>query len=584
MASRYRAWVLALPMMLAAACGGGKGGEGDGKNDPIVPGGKADDLYSDCQLAQVLAYLNSPATTSEVLRADGVHSRAAENLMAHRNGLDGLPGTADDDFFGDIQEVDDVYYVGPRAMEQLVGATGHRCAYDPVAEVIFSPQAYNSSHLARVAALIDGAQRTIDVAMYSFSDYSILNALEAAVARGVVVRFIFESANSDRMDPEGTFSARLEDIGINVRYINKIMHHKFAIFDGPAYSLDGAYEGTLVTGSGNWSNSAGTRYDENTVIITGSGELLLRFQKEFNHLWANSRDFVWNDALDLVQTMEINDYMIVDDPMVDAAYTSTNFRTRVTHYGPTFSVITGSNAVADKLVELIGNATQSIHVASGHLRSRPVADALMAKAASHPAMDIRVLLDNQEYISQSYHNDQEDQLRECLLASGEDFQEQQECYDRGYYYSYPVHDAGIPLKFKYYCYRWHYAYAVQMHHKYLVFDGRMVASGSYNLSDNAEHNTMENLVIYDGARFAELVYAFEQNFEQLWVQGEAENLYSDLLQLIETTQDPFPIVFAPMALDWNQVTYLKAAIRDHCPDINSDAFRNHPEDHKWCYR
>ena len=591
MVLRSRTWILFAVALSAltlttAACGGDDGGgeDADGKNDPIVPGGKADDIYSDCQIAQVLAHVNTPSVTDEVLRADGVHSRAAGNIYAYRNGFDGIPRTGDDDFFDDIQELDDVYFVGPKAMEQLVAATGHRCDYDPMADVIFSPQSYESSHLTRAAELIDAAEQTIDVAMYSFREYNILDALEAAVGRGVQVRFIFESANNDRREPEGTFSARLEDIGINVRYVNKIMHHKFAIIDGPAYSLDGAYEGTLITGSGNWSNSAGTRYDENTVIVTGSGELLLRFQKEFNHLWANSRDFVWDESLELYETMEITDRMIVDDPMVDAVYTSANFRTRLTHYGPTFTVITGSNEVADALVDLIGNASQSIHVASGHLRSRPVADALMAKAAANPGMDIRVLLDNQEYISLWYHQQQYARLVDCLNESGGDLKKQQECYDRGYYYSYPVHEAGIPLKFKYYCYRWHYSYAVQMHHKYMVVDGEIVASGSYNLSDNAEHNTMENMVVYDGRRFAGLVSDFEQNFEELWVEGEADNLYTDLLDLIENTRDPFPIVFEPMALTWDQVTQLKEAIRTNCPDVSSDEYRNHPEDHRWCNR
>lgn len=42
------------------------------------------------------------------------------------------------------------------------------------------------------------------------------------------------------------------------------------------------------------------------------------------------------------------------------------------------------------------DADESIWVGSGHLRSRPVAEALIAKRAADPMIDIRVYLDGQE--------------------------------------------------------------------------------------------------------------------------------------------------------------------------------------------
>ena len=57
-------------------------------------------------------------------------------------------------------------------------------------------------------------------------------ALGAAAQRGVSIRVIFEGAGGDRSDPDGSVSAQLEEVGIEVRYVNKIMHHKFAIIDG----------------------------------------------------------------------------------------------------------------------------------------------------------------------------------------------------------------------------------------------------------------------------------------------------------------------------------------------------------------
>src|SRR5690606_37015653 len=122
----------------------------------VVPGGKADGSdFSECELAAVPAWLNEGAPVEALIEA-GVHSRAARNIVEHRDGPDGTFGTADDDLFDDIQAVDGVYYVGPVAIQQLVAAVESRCVTGRM-EVIFSPQPYDRSHLARVRQLIDGA-------------------------------------------------------------------------------------------------------------------------------------------------------------------------------------------------------------------------------------------------------------------------------------------------------------------------------------------------------------------------------------------------------------------------------------------
>ncbi len=68
----------------------------------------------------VLRLLADRTTTLAVLD-DSVplDRRAAENLIAHRDGADGVFGTADDDAFDTIAEVDTIPYVGPVALERL---------------------------------------------------------------------------------------------------------------------------------------------------------------------------------------------------------------------------------------------------------------------------------------------------------------------------------------------------------------------------------------------------------------------------------------------------------------------------------
>lgn len=68
----------------------------------------------------LLEFLNDTGTTFEILDEQvGLDSRAAENLIAHRDGADLLAGTGDDDYFDTMDEVDAISWVGPVAVETL---------------------------------------------------------------------------------------------------------------------------------------------------------------------------------------------------------------------------------------------------------------------------------------------------------------------------------------------------------------------------------------------------------------------------------------------------------------------------------
>jgi cardiolipin hydrolase len=54
-----------------------------------------------------------------------------------------------------------------------------------------------------------------------------------------------------------------------------------------------------------------------------------------------------------------------------------------------------------------------------------------------------------------------------------------------------------------------------MHHKFALFDGRLLANGSFNWTRSATHNNDENLVVTDDAN---LVRVFGLQFGKLWQQ------------------------------------------------------------------
>ena len=453
-------------------------------------------------------------------------------------------------------------------------------------EVVFSPAPAEASHLVRIAKEIDGAKKSVDIAIYSYSDAKIAAAIKAAVARGVTVRFIFNDAGPDARLPDlaaraASTTGKIEEGGADVRYVNKIMHHKLLIVDGPRDDLARAKTAHIVCGSANWQSSAALRFDENSIFISGNEELALRFQREFDLMWEHTKDFVGRDpALGPDKSLlDITDANITDKPNEHVFFTSTNFTVR----DATFSS-SGANTVGDALVAGINSATHSIHLASTHLRSRLVADALIAKKRAKPDLDIRVYLDAQEYISKTSNDMQMADLNTCLTKAGADEAKKAACLDNGLLLGYKVAaEGGVDVRYKYYAYRWDHSYAPQMHDKYMVIDGETLFSGSYNLSDNSEHGTFENMTVWKGAEHAPLVKAFEANFEKIWKTGRDENKLADLEHKIAA--DPtIPIVFDPMALTQAEVTDLKEKIRTACPAVDSAPYRAHAAVHTTCTR
>ncbi|HEU5060485.1 MAG TPA: phospholipase D-like domain-containing protein [Kofleriaceae bacterium] len=563
---------LPLAVALALACAGDdplddeNAGFPDGKSDGGIDEGSPEALA-------VLALVNDPAVDVAELDDDaGLHATAAKNIVARRP-------------YDTLAELDAVPFVGPVALaalldyakeKGLLGGGGN-------VSVIFSPQPADSSHNARVAQLIDAAQHTIDIAMYSFSDAGISAALERAVDRGVEVRFVFETANEDKKLTGSALasskSGRLEAAGVNVRFVNKIMHHKFAIIDGPRDDVERAASATLVTGSGNWSFGGGSVFDENTLFMTGQAELAMKYQREFDLMWNHSRDLVADASLPFeVSTADLSS--IPDDPGIDAFFTSDNFD--ISAGSTTFRTDKSSQAMAARWVAAIQGARESIHVASGHLRLKPVAEALIAAKQASPDLDIKVYLDQQEFISASGDDFQKDEVEECLAEATTDSQ-RFDCENKEFLWSRSLVLAGIDVRYKSYAFRWDHSYAVQMHHKYMIVDGEKLFSGSYNLSMNAEHDTFENCVVLEGAEFADVVSAFEANFAAIWETGRPDDLLSQLRDEIATA-DPIPIVFPSMALTWQEFTDLRALITTHCTQINSDEFRKNAAAHKVCPR
>ena len=126
---------------------------------------------------------------------------------------------------------------------------------------------------SQIIEALDEAEKSIDIAMYSFTDDQLAAAVIRAYDRGVKVRILLEDSRKNEQGGEFTF---LSDGGVQTKSVteDKLFHHKFVVIDG---SL-------TITGSYNWSDAADTRNFENVVFVSCE-EIADRYVKEFEKVW-----------------------------------------------------------------------------------------------------------------------------------------------------------------------------------------------------------------------------------------------------------------------------------------------------------
>jgi DNA uptake protein ComE-like DNA-binding protein len=90
---------------------------GDGELFDVIEGMPAIDHATG---QGILRLVNDPTVDVDFLDLDvGLDSRAAQRIVAHRQGDDGEDGTWDDNLFDDLFELTDIAWVGPSALQKL---------------------------------------------------------------------------------------------------------------------------------------------------------------------------------------------------------------------------------------------------------------------------------------------------------------------------------------------------------------------------------------------------------------------------------------------------------------------------------
>ena len=161
-------------------------------------------------------------------------------------------------------------------LEDVVKTASNLDADDgPPSRAYFSP---GQDPLRTIVGLLGAARQTVDICVFTITDDRIAEAILAAHRRGVTVRVV---TDDDKAFDRGSDIDKLRAAGVSVRtdHTEAHMHHKFAVFDRQ----------TLLTGSYNWTRSAGRDNYEN-VIVTADARLTQQFHEAFQHLWEHLGD------------------------------------------------------------------------------------------------------------------------------------------------------------------------------------------------------------------------------------------------------------------------------------------------------
>jgi phosphatidylserine/phosphatidylglycerophosphate/cardiolipin synthase-like enzyme len=368
--------------------------------------------------------------------------------------------------------------------------------YEPVAE--------------HVVAAIDAAQKTLRISIYQFEQQAVLDALRRAKKRGVKVEVVLDRAHvyttgtSHEGGPRKPRPMVVELIksGFDLLLLkgqgSGIMHNKFLIVD------DELLEG----GSYNYTDQSESDHFENVYFTLDKGrvDLYLRYYKYMREqaepvdmdkleeiLNRTAEDVAEKSAADMEMesavSMDVETEASKRHPDPDGRTSKfpappVDAESPIAFNGRHFprAIFSPQGGIEDALVRAVEAAKSSIDIAMFSFFSRRIGEALLA--AKKRGVKVRLVLDKSQASLSSLDNWFAWHEFEMRLLVGPD-------------------DERDPLYQK-------------MHNKFGIFDGKMVETGSFNYSPNAEKNSFENSNWFDAPELAARYAAF---FERMFAQG-----------------------------------------------------------------
>ncbi len=293
---------------------------------------------------------------------------------------------------------------------------------------------------------INNCVATLDIAIYnSYSPSSvagIAGAINAAYARGIQVRVIYDGSTSSAMIP--LLNSAIPTLASPTSSSYGIMHNKFVLIDAICNNPFLSY---VWTGSTNWTVAQIDGPDKNNAIVVQDQTLAAAYTLEFEEMWGSST------ALPNSTNSKFGPYKTNNTPH--------NFiiggKTVESYFSP-------SDGTTSKIVNAINSANSDIEIAVMNFTRTDISSAILNRQ-NNGFTNINVLLD-----SSNPSGNQITTLQSGLLPN------------------HALVDSASGI----------------MHHKFMVVDNfdnnsdPQVLTGSHNWSTAAETKNDENtLIVHD---------------------------------------------------------------------------------------
>lgn len=167
---------------------------------------------------------------------------------------------------------------------------------DAQVRVKFSPDkqdiAWEQTSSGLIGTGLAGATKSIDMALFVFSEPKLSDILELRNQLGIQIRALIEpqfayrdysstlnmwgfiSTQDCKSEDGHAWAKPLTTVGVPTLAFGDLLHHKFAVID----------RNMVVTGSHNWSNAANHKNDEDLVVIQNA-KVAAHYQQEFDRLY-----------------------------------------------------------------------------------------------------------------------------------------------------------------------------------------------------------------------------------------------------------------------------------------------------------
>jgi phosphatidylserine/phosphatidylglycerophosphate/cardiolipin synthase-like enzyme len=134
---------------------------------------------------------------------------------------------------------------------------------------------------------LSGARKRIDVVLPDLQDKVLLSELTTLAKSKKKIRVIVSTGETGVSSWQCVPCTDLESEGVDVRYVDTTVQSSFAIIDGPRTRFSSGRFGKVLVFKGRVATGEGSQL----IRIARSGDYVLSFQDEFNHLWSKASDY-----------------------------------------------------------------------------------------------------------------------------------------------------------------------------------------------------------------------------------------------------------------------------------------------------